>query len=136
MTKLLLMTVITTDSWMTSDKSIKVAQMVAGPAEHSWSGVQRAEALWSPSAEGEILCLGSAPQGVNFKTVQWTVLKEGTPCKRGRPLKFLQIHGLINLIRQAELLCFLHSSFCFTLLQNRLQDLHKYISAEKGKLSE
>jgi len=26
-----------------------------------------------------------APQGVNFKTVRWTVLKEGTPCKRGRP---------------------------------------------------
>ncbi len=25
-----------------------------------------------------------APQGVNFKTVRWTVLKEGTPCKRGR----------------------------------------------------
>jgi len=29
-----------------------------------------------------------APQGVNSKTVRWTVLEEGTPCKRGRaPLK-------------------------------------------------
>ena len=28
----------------------------------------------------------SAPQGVNSKTVQWTVFEEGTPCKRGRPL--------------------------------------------------
>ena len=27
-----------------------------------------------------------APQGVNSKTVLWTVLEEGTPCKRGRPL--------------------------------------------------
>ena len=25
-----------------------------------------------------------APQGVNSKTVRWTVLEEGTPCKRGR----------------------------------------------------
>ena len=75
---------------------------VAGPAEHSWSGVQRAEALWSLSAESEISSLRSAPQGVNFKTVQWTVLKEGTPCKRGRPLNFVQIHSLLNLFRQAE----------------------------------
>jgi hypothetical protein len=28
-----------------------------------------------------------ALQGVNFKTVSWTVLKEGTLCKRERPLK-------------------------------------------------
>ena len=29
-----------------------------------------------------------APQGVNSKKVRWTVLEEGTPCKRGRaPLK-------------------------------------------------
>ena len=27
-----------------------------------------------------------APQGVNSKTVRWTVLGEGTPCDRGRPL--------------------------------------------------
>ena len=77
--------------------------MVAGPAEHSWSGVQRAEALWSPSAEGEIFSLRSAPQGVNFKTVQWTVLKEGTPCKRGRPLEFVHYYILVYLFRQTEM---------------------------------
>ncbi|MGN0623229.1 MAG: hypothetical protein ACI4JA_04690, partial [Oscillospiraceae bacterium] len=27
-----------------------------------------------------------APKGVNFKTVRWTVLKEGKPCDRGLPL--------------------------------------------------
>ena len=33
-----------------------------------------------------------APQGVNSKTVRWTVLEEGTPCKRGRaPLKHYDI---------------------------------------------
>ncbi len=40
----------------------------------------------SPLASGEILLPLGAPQGVNFKTVLWTVLKEGTPCDRGRPL--------------------------------------------------
>ena len=31
--------------------------------------------------------LQSASQRVNFQTVQWTVWKEGTPCKRRRSLK-------------------------------------------------
>ncbi len=26
----------------------------------------------------------SAPQRANFRTATWAVLKEGTPCKRGR----------------------------------------------------
>ena len=35
-----------------------------------------------------------APQRVNFKTVRWTVLKERTPCKRGRSLKFILLFGI------------------------------------------
>ncbi|MBP3792821.1 MAG: hypothetical protein ILA24_02135, partial [Ruminococcus sp.] len=32
---------------------------------------------------------------VNFKTVRWTVLKEGTPCKRGRaPLESAKLFSL------------------------------------------
>ena len=61
----------------------KISITVAGPAEHSWSRCKekfalRAEALWSSSADDENSSLRSALQGVNFKTVQWTVLKEGT----------------------------------------------------------
>ena len=39
--------------------------------------------------ERSSVMLLSALQGVNFKTVQWTVLKEGTLCKRERPLKYI-----------------------------------------------
>ena len=49
-----------------------------------FGGVQR-QSLWQGVGQSPTKAL-SAPQRVNFKTVQWTVLKEGTPCKRGRSL--------------------------------------------------
>ena len=40
----------------------------------------------SRSAERETLRVIIPPQGVNSKTVRWTVFEEGTPWERGRPL--------------------------------------------------
>ena len=47
-------------------------------------GVHGAEPLVACEASETILKIPR--QGVNFKTVRWTVLKEGTPWERGRPL--------------------------------------------------
>ena len=50
---------------------------------YPFSGFQR-QSLWQVA--GQSPAIRSAQQRVNFKTVRWTVLKEGTPCKRGRSL--------------------------------------------------
>jgi len=52
---------------------------------YPFSGFQR-QRLWWGVGQSPTYSLISAQQRVNFKTVRWTVLKEGTPCKIGRSL--------------------------------------------------
>ena len=60
-----------------------------------WKGVSKGIiSLWQGPETASLVGRGaklhikplSAPQRVNFKIVQRTILKEGTPCKRGRSL--------------------------------------------------
>ena len=65
-----------------------------------------------------------APQGVNSKTVRWTVLEEGTPCKRGRaPLK----HNFTILLYKH---CpYPRSAFCFPLIPDRKKPHSRFENA-------
>ena len=62
---------------------------------YPFSGFQR-QSLWWGVGQSPTYSLISAQQRVNFKTVRWTVLKEGTPCKRGRSLIFNKLRRTIR----------------------------------------